>query len=473
MSVGSQHQEWAEHQLVVRELHSKHKTTSLAEQEEEYELVEHASRVFRYFRDTVGNPRYEVFWAAVVVVNTLTMVLEEEWTGIRSGHRIGVYETYGSDEYMDKWWPSARAAFFAIDCVFCVMFTVELILTFTYDIWNARLGFGVHFRHPFWKNPWDWLDLLIVASSNLALVVGLSDGPMSKARFFRIFRLVRLLRLMRLVRKVNSLDPLHLMTTSIRGSMGGLLWSMVLLFLIQTMFAMILTQVLRAGWMSEESSPLSEDAQVQLFRYFGTYTRSVVTMFELMLANWTPVCRFLMEDVHEVFGGLVVAYKLTVGFAVVGVINGVFIQETFSVAQNDEFIMVRSRIRQMEHHRQSVSRLFRMGDKDKSDTLAREELNYLLQKPSIRTWLEAMDLRYSDPDMLFTLIAGDGNEVTIDDFIAGVGRLRGTARNIDVICVLDSLRQHQKSVEEDLQLLMRDIKRSSSEASRSAFSNAD
>ncbi|CAK0858437.1 unnamed protein product, partial [Prorocentrum cordatum] len=282
------------------------------------EQTESASRIFRWLRGIVGNARYEVFWAAVVMVNTCTMILEEEWTGIRSGNRIGAYREYGSDEYMETWWPSANTAFFAIDCAFSLMFTVELVLTFSYDVWNRLLGLGAYFRHPFWTNPWDWLDLVIVVSSNLALLVGVGDGPMSNARFFRIFRLVRLLRLVRLVRKVNSLDPLHLMTTSIRGSATALVFSILLLLLIQTMFAMMLTQVLRYGWLSEGSS-LSGDVQVQLFRYFGTYTRSMVTMFELMLANYPTVCRFLMEDVHEAFGCFVVFYKLSIGFAVIGV----------------------------------------------------------------------------------------------------------------------------------------------------------
>ncbi|CAK0896479.1 unnamed protein product [Prorocentrum cordatum] len=321
---------WAEDQLVLRELRSKSRTTNLADLEADNTLVENASPVFRYLRGIVGNARYERhgggFWAAVVTVNTLTMILEEESAGIEFGHRLGIYEKYGSIEYMDEWWPNAGETFFAIDCVLSVMFTIELILTFTYDIWNARLGAGAHFRQPFWTNPWDWLDFAIVVVSNLSLVAGLGDGPVSKARFFRVFRLVRLLRLVRLVRKINSLDPLHLMTTAIQGCLGALMFSTLLLLLIQSMFAMMMAQVMRYGWLSEGSSTLSEAVQLQLageFRYFGTYTRSMVTMFELMLANWPEICRFLMEEVHEIFGYFVVGYKLSIGFAVVGVINGV------------------------------------------------------------------------------------------------------------------------------------------------------
>mmetsp|Transcript_95223 Transcript_95223/g.255672 ORF Transcript_95223/g.255672 Transcript_95223/m.255672 type:complete len:85 (+) Transcript_95223:1-255(+) len=57
--------------------------------------------------------------------------------------------------------------------------------------------------------------------------------------------------------------------------------------------------------------------------------------------------------------------------------------------------------------------------------------------------------------MLFTLIAGDGNEVTIDQFVAGIGRLKGFARNIDVIAVLDILQQHQHTLIQGMRLSSR------------------
>merc|ERR1719428_1605785 len=110
----------------------------------------------------------------------------------------------------------------------------------------------------------------------------------------------------------------------------------------------MITNIVQLFYLADENSHLDEHARLEAFEYFGTYWRAMVSLFELMLANWPTVCRFLMEEVHEVFGWLVVAYKLLVGFGVVGVINGVFIQETFSVAQSDEYIMIRSRLRQME-----------------------------------------------------------------------------------------------------------------------------
>jgi hypothetical protein len=469
-TLGNSKEEKAQDRLVLRELRSKTNYGSLAELEASSDSAgHHGPLAFRKLARVVGNAHYEVFWAVVVLVNILTMILEDECAGMRTGHRIGKYDPYGSDEYMDQWFPNEQMAFFVIDCLFCSMFTIELMLTFTYDIWNARLGFISTFRTPFWTNPWDWLDVLIVTSSNLALLA--SNGAMASSRFLRIFRLVRLLRLVRLVRKIDSLDPLHLLTTALRGAAGAFVFSAMLLILIQTIFAMGLSQALRYAYLSEES-PLAEDKQTKLYEYFGTFTRAMITMFELMLANWPTVCRFLMEEIHEVFGLFIVTYKLLVGFGVVGVINGVFIQETFSVAQSDEYIMIRSRLRQMDHHKKSLQRLFQMGDQDRSGYMTREELEHLLETRAIRTWLEALDLRCTDPDMLFSLISRGEAKVSIDDFICGIARLKGGARNIDVIHVLGILRENQTIMVKGLLSVVEELKRSALDASAGCHTNS-
>ena len=41
-----------------------------------------------------------------------------------------------------------------------------------------------------------------------------------------------------------------------------------------------------------------------VYTYFGTFSRSLLTMFEITLANWPPVCRALTENVTEPWFGL-------------------------------------------------------------------------------------------------------------------------------------------------------------------------
>eukprot|EP00971_Amphidinium_carterae_P268231 5321668-Amphidinium_carterae.1 len=64
-------------------------------------------------------------------------------------------------------------------------------------------------------------------------------------------------------------------------------------------------------------------------------------MFELTLANWPPACRVATSGGNEVMADAVgewwiffaILHKLSFGFALVGIINGAVMQETFKARQ--------------------------------------------------------------------------------------------------------------------------------------------
>mmetsp|Transcript_53712 Transcript_53712/g.143146 ORF Transcript_53712/g.143146 Transcript_53712/m.143146 type:complete len:174 (+) Transcript_53712:1-522(+) len=166
----------------------------------------------------------------------------------------------------------------------------------------------------------------------------------------------------------------------------------------------------------------------------------MLSMFELALANWPTLTRFMVEELHECFGPICVLWKLSIGFAVVGVINGVFIKETFSVAESDEFIMIRSRMRQIVQHKERMRRLFQLADKNKDGVLGREQFRRVFEKPTIKAWLEAMDLRCDNADTLFALIAGSMDGVISEgELITGIAKLKGPARNVDLLTLVRGL----------------------------------
>merc|ERR1712087_467688 len=108
------------------------------------------------------------------------------------------------------------------------------------------------------------------------------------------------------------------------------MWVIAFLFLIQTLFALLLTSIIQDFYLatSDEFFETPDDKE-DVFRYFGTYWRAMVSLFELMLANWPPICRLMMESMHESWSIFALMYKLIMGVAVIGVIMGVFVQETF------------------------------------------------------------------------------------------------------------------------------------------------
>merc|ERR1711987_41602 len=96
---------------------------------------------------------------------------------------------------------------------------------------------------------------------------------------------------------------------------------------------LFLTQLLQATTFKDAPDPNANEQEKlvneTLFLYFGTFTRCLLSMFEITLGNWPPVARLLSENVTEWFTLVNVLHKLTIGFALVGVLNGVILQETF------------------------------------------------------------------------------------------------------------------------------------------------
>merc|ERR1712217_384741 len=93
--------------------------------------------------------------------------------------------------------------------------------------------------------------------------------------------------------------------------------------------------------MTDESKPL--ELRREVFGYYGTFWRSMVTMFEITFANWAPPCRLLLDNVSEAFGFFFLIYRCMIGFAVLSVIQAVFIQQTMQAAQADDDVIIRAK----------------------------------------------------------------------------------------------------------------------------------
>eukprot|EP00812_Abedinium_dasypus_P005562 NODE_1698_length_1080_cov_271.745366.p1 GENE.NODE_1698_length_1080_cov_271.745366~~NODE_1698_length_1080_cov_271.745366.p1 ORF type:complete len:337 (-),score=120.11 NODE_1698_length_1080_cov_271.745366:52-963(-) len=250
----------------------------------------------------------------------------------------------------------------------------------------------------------------------------------------RILCLLRLSRMARLVKNVQALDTLQILVLSIKACVSIGVWSGCALMGIMTMVGIFLNGQL-ADYITDEAG-LDYETRSSLYSYFGSYTRSLLTMFEITLGNFVPVCRLLLENVNEGYAALICIYKFLVGFAVVKVISGVFLHETFRVAGADDELMVVQKTRAVHRHINKMMRLMTLTDTSGNGMLDRSEFIKVMKDPTIKTWLAAMDIEVDDIGRLFDCIDnGDGN-VTAEELIRGVSKLRGSARSIDMRVML-------------------------------------
>ncbi|CAJ1390601.1 unnamed protein product [Effrenium voratum] len=376
------------------------------------------SRLYKFVTD----PFFESMICAIIVVNTIIMSFEAQYAGLQLGYALGM-RTYTMPA--DDVWPGASTMLEGSEWVFGSIFLIELILRV------AGMGY------IFFCDLWNWFDSITVLGWLVDTVIRgiLPIDPM----LLRLARLARLLRLMRLVRKLKGFDALYILTTALRGSVTVLLWSFLMLFLLQLIFALFLQKVAQDTIVFQTDVSF-KDANEELFLYFGTCSRAVLTMFEITLGNWPPVARLLQDHVHEAFCVFSILHKITVGYALLAVINGVFLKETFSAAENDDKIMMRNTEKKRNQHIKKMQSLFEAADETGDGLLDKEEFIQVMSDPEIVNWLAAMDLQISDPNQLFEMVQHDGT-ISAPQLVGGVSRLKGAARSTDMHCVSAEVKQ--------------------------------
>jgi len=283
-------------------------------------------------------------------------------------------------------------------------------------------------RLEFVKSVWNWFDTLVV-SSWLAEQSGLANLILNP-NLLRALRIVRLVRLARLVTIIEALDSLQVLIGSIKACVSVLIWSAVVLFLVTLLMGMFLNGFLE-DYMTSNSNALGDKQQI--YKYFGTFSRTMVTMYEITLGNWVPVTRLLMENVSQVYGPVILSYRFVTGFAMVRVITGVFLHETFKVAAMDDNLMVVQKQRQTSMYKRKMLDLIQMADTSADGKIDKEEFMEILKNKWIRTWLGAMDLEVADGELLFEFVDFGNGEVTGAELFDGLVRLKGPARSIDLI----------------------------------------
>lgn len=258
-----------------------------------------------------------------------------------------------------------------------------------------------------------------------------------------MLRLLRILRAVKLIRHLSIIHHLYIITLALRGMGLILIWAIIILSLVLMVCALAMTSIMQVTYFNKDFSALSPKelaTQHELYEYFGTFTRSFLSMFEITLANWPEVTRLLVEEVSEWFTVGCLLHKMTLGFAVIGVINGVILQETFRVAAADDVIMVRQHMSAAESMKVKMFSLLTALDVDGDGALNLDEFVKIAEHPEVKAWLAAMGIETHDVPTLFELIdeSKDGT-ISAQELVDRVPRLRGTAQKMDVLALYKTM----------------------------------
>lgn len=390
------------------------------------EEAEPTKGCFRRLKRVVSSVQFNLFFGMIIIINAGVMGAQMEYKGYKAAITLGLAEGDASD------WPDAQSTFDALELVFTVVFLFELLIRLVAD-------------PKFLCEILNWLDVVVVLTSVLGLF-GLTL-PVNLT-FARLLRIAKLVRILRVVRTMNLFQSLRVLVKTISGSIGALGWSMVLLGLIQIIGALFLSQVLH-DVIENESRDM--ETRMHVYTYYGSALRAWLTMFEITFAPgaWAKVGRPLMEEVHGAYSLFFVAYVAGVTFAIIRVITAVFLRETLQVASNDSELAIASKLTQKNKYKKEVQQLFTAADKSGDGHVSLPEFEQILENPNVKTWLSVLELEVHEVDGLFHLLDNGDGYITFEEFLAGVVRLKGAARSVDVMTMLY---ENQKMTTRILQL---------------------
>lgn len=369
---------------------------------------------FQKLRWWLQSNNFEMMISAALCLNIFWMALELQIEGLVMGYNLGTYpDSMVKPNNFILW----DHAFAIVDMLWALFFGLEVCI--------RVMVLGI----AFWKSWLNYIDVAVSVISVVEVFVFMAPAFGVNPVLFRLLRMGKLSRAMRVVSMTSVLASLQLLLKCLAASRDMLFWSFLLLTFVQCVAGMIVTTLC---W--EFIKDETQDVQLRddVFRYYGTFTRTFLSMFEIMFANWSPPCRVLVEHVSEWFSIFFLFYRCVLGFAVLNVVNAVFVQQTMKTASSDEDLAFKQREKDIAQYNRKVKKLFATMDSSGDGAINFEEFSKLVKSPKLRFWMSQLELEYHDLLSLFEFLDnGDGN-ITLHEFIDGAARLRGSAKAIDV-----------------------------------------
>lgn len=378
-------------------------------------IAMHATEGSRFsLFELVHSQRFEMLSALIITANTIIMMMNLQYDGIDIGHQLGC-DSFENDA--ESTWPHAQQVFSVVEVAFNVIFILELTLRI------------VALRKAACVSGWTWFDAVVIAfsASDTFASAALPINP----SMLRLLRLARLLRIIKVLRSVESCASLYLLLKAVRASMSAAIWCFGLLMAVQAVVGLFLCQLLQAILLGDYGGLPDRAAEEAVYKYYGTFSRTLLTMFEISMANWSGACRVLTENVSEWFMLLFVAYRCFFLFALLKVIAAIFISETNRVLVNDDELTI------MKFEREKVlfdKKVAKFRKNFQKNNFKFEDVRDLGNDPEVTKHMTTLGMCVQDLEKLFWLLE-EGAEVPVDEFVARLDSLRRPLKTIDMLTI--------------------------------------
>jgi hypothetical protein len=373
----------------------------------------------------VSHWSYELFNAAVIVLNAVVLAWETQQAAVQA-------KTY--EEGVDL---PIEFHFRVLMVIFCILFVSDLVL--------RMIAHGLDF---FLSIEWKWniFDVIIISSTVLETIVSVTDKSRNSSSIIsdaaapivmmRTLRLLRVLRIARAVRFMIFFRELRILVSSLVGGLRQLLWSVLIMMLSVTIVGVFMTD--GAVRYMIQHNVVSDESTTELRFYYGTLFDSMATLYWSVSGgeDWsrcvTPLGVLSIE--YKVFFYGFVTFSL---FAMLNVMNAVFVDYTMQRSKNDRHYVVDTEIQDRQHFMSTMQKLFDELDRNSSGQISLEELETHMREPKVVAYFNALSLDIKQVSTLFNLMDLDkSGTLDPEEFVFGCLNLKGNAKNLDMAILL-------------------------------------
>lgn len=380
-------------------------------------LEEPPRTVCQILREAVQSEAFDHFVGCLILLNAVM-------TGFQA-------------EFMARNWTLVVPEHFVlVDHIFCVLFTLEMIL--------RMLAYGKTFWAYLGRNT---LDCGIVAFQifDEAVSCGAKYYQTHSESVLRMVRIFRLIRILRLARLLSLIGELRMLVVSILDSMRALIWTITLIWLIIYMFAVYFTQLV-TEYKVTNAVEKGGEAGV-LLELYGSLGRTMLCLYEAICAgrHWDSMLEPLLEFCNPWLSVVFVIYITICLVGVMNMVTSVFVTSAMQNVEEDRKAVLMQR----------MYAFFEQADEDQSGTISLEEFEEHIQDPQFQLYLKEIDLNPEHGRQLFNLLDDEATgDVAIEDIVSSCVRLHGPAKALDhanMMCELERLsaaiRKHQTYVD--------------------------
>jgi len=364
----------------------------------------------------VNSDRFDMAIGGIIVLNTLSMLLNLEFQGYATKKIL----FDGCDRGSECDLPHTGAdAFIAMEHMFTTFFVTEMSLRF---FANGPI---------FFYNLFHVFDCGIVAASvvDLWILGPLGVGGSSGMAVLRVVRLAKLAKVFRMVRVLRAFEPLRILIITIVHSVGALAWSMSLLLVFEVIGSIFLAQLL-IPFINDDSKDL--EMRQLVWERFGTWSRAMYTTYEITMAPGGFLqYRKIIWNVTPVVALFFMVYGCTVTFAVIRVITALFLRATLSVCDQEEY---QEGQRVISERNIFAEKLQASIDEDGSGGIDFHEFKSLIEVKQMKEWISDAGLNDDGAKRLFrSLMDSESHEMSFMQFLESLSQMRGPPRASDLI----------------------------------------